>query len=130
MANAPWTIKGFPTETRLRVIAAAKAQDMSVAEWLTGVVNEVIDRRSGTTVYQMGKPGKPDMTEDQRTARMQAVAAMMQGLAAVKQATGRASGRDIVMQEVWALDRGEPRRPRGQQTNGQTTLQIEVTGDE
>lgn len=59
-----------------------------------------------------------NLTEDQRTARIQAVASMMQGLAAIKTATGRASGRDVVMQEVWALDRRTPRR----QTPGQAVL--------
>lgn len=129
MANTPWTIKGFPSETRLRVIAAARAQDQSVAEWLVGAVNAVIDRQSGTQViqpvYQPGKPGKPtDMTEDQRTARIQAVASMMQGLAAIKTATGRASGRDVVMQEVWALDR----RPHVLVHNPPTELSTD-TGD-
>lgn len=121
---APWTIKNVDILVRQKAVKAANAAGQTMGEWIA----EMVDRVTDPHMAEVIPPGKPEMTEDQRTARMQAVAAMMQGLAAVKTATGRASGRDVVMQEVWALHRGETRRPNGQ-TNGQTTLQIDAANE-
>lgn len=95
---------------------AAQTGD-SMGKWLSEAIflREKIDAGAiqppGLPAVKNGhNSGNPhDLTEDQRTARIQAVASMMQGLAAIKTATGRASGRDVVMQEVWALDRRPPR---------------------
>lgn len=94
---------------------AAQTGD-SMGKWLSEAVylREKIDagaiQTPGLAAVKNGHDsGNPAMTEDQRSARIQAVAAMMQGLAAIKTATGRASGRDVVMQELWALDRRPPR---------------------
>lgn len=37
---APWTIKAVPTETRNKVIAAARKEGLTVGQWLERRVNE------------------------------------------------------------------------------------------
>lgn len=39
-AIGPWTIKAVPTETRNRVIAAARQEGLTVGQWLERRVNE------------------------------------------------------------------------------------------
>lgn len=127
--KAPFTVKAFPVEARLRAGKAAAQRGESMGEWMARAVHVLADMEAGDRVYPPVKPngkpsgldGKPDLTEDQRTARIQALAAMMQGLAAVKTATGRASGKEVVMQEVWALRTKQiPYRPRAPIHNGST----------
>jgi hypothetical protein len=127
-ADASWTIKSVPVATRLKAVNAARAQDQTMAEWLVDVIEAATSRQDQNEVIPPGKPdqisGKPPLSEDQRTARMLAVAAMMQGLAAVKTATGRASGRDVVMDAVWSLEPDRRRiagRGNGRDIEGEPT---------
>jgi hypothetical protein len=42
-AVAPWTIKAVPTETRNKVIVAARKEGLTVGQWLERRVNEWIE---------------------------------------------------------------------------------------
>jgi hypothetical protein len=44
-AMEPWTIKGVTTETRKRVIAAARKEGLTVGQWLERRVNGCLDHQ-------------------------------------------------------------------------------------
>lgn len=88
--------------------AAYKNGKEARGSWLSRAMNMLADLEMGPREFPPERPGNPAgnlvgnsgnparLSPDQLTARMQAVAAMMQGLAAVRMATGRATGKKTV----------------------------------
>lgn len=102
---APWTIKGMPVATRQQVIRAANADNQTVAQFLVEAVNLLIDKRAGNLVMPpQDTPEIAALTADQLTQRMIAVAALQQSTAALKQATGRATGKTTLLRCLASLE--------------------------
>jgi hypothetical protein len=88
-------------------------------------LSEALDLRLRFDAGEVKLPGEdgnaqanPPLTEDQRTARIAALAALAQGIAAVKQHTGRATGVGLLSTEVRSLVPVKPRIIRGKETRG------------
>ena len=54
--TAPWTIKSVSAETKEKAKRAAKAQDMTQAEWITAAVNLLADRQAQDGIIPPGRP--------------------------------------------------------------------------
>jgi hypothetical protein len=87
-------------------------------------LSEALDLRLRFDAGEVKAPGEdgnhqanPPLTEDQRTARIAALAALAQGIAAVKQHTGRATGVGLLSTEVRSLV-VKPRIIRGKEIGG------------
>jgi hypothetical protein len=88
-------------------------------------LSEALDLRLRFDAGEVKAPGEdgntqanPPLTEDQRTARIAALAALAQGIAAVKQHTGRATGVGLLSTEVRSLVPVKPRIIRGKERGG------------
>jgi hypothetical protein len=58
-AIEPWTIKGVTTETRKRVIAAARKEGLTVGQWLERRVNGWLDHQELHELVQMANDLSP-----------------------------------------------------------------------
>ena len=58
----PWTIKAVPTETRNKVIVAARKEGLTVGQWLERRVNEWLE--DGSPVQQMNGSPSPTSIDD------------------------------------------------------------------
>jgi hypothetical protein len=105
--RANWTIKGVPVHIRQKAVHAAAKRGEHMWQWLARMVEMQLSIEANDALLPANQPEKPALTEDQRTVRLQAVAAMLQGMAALRQATGRALGRRMVAQEIKALEHAQ-----------------------
>jgi hypothetical protein len=137
-AKGPFQIRDFRRGTQAKAKACANRAGLNMAEWMDRAVHTQARVEQGDQILPPDQPGAPQPSgpngADQLTARMHAVAGLMQGLAAVKQATGRASGRDVVMQALWtlgarmaAIEGAQP--PRISKRNRPDPLAIEAEAD-
>lgn len=104
--KAPFTIKSFPVATRQRAVRAASKRGEPMGEWMARAAERQADLETGDGVFPPDKPdgkpeplaGKPDdAAEERQIARMHAMAAVLQGMAAVKSAGVRGwAQRDVV----------------------------------
>jgi hypothetical protein len=133
---APWTIKAVPVETRQKAVKAANADGQTVGQFLVEAVNLLVEKRAGNLILPAGPdPTHNPLTPDQLTARIMAVAALQQSTAAMKQASGRATGKLTLTRCLGSLDQHmieaeglPPRPPRtiAGKANGQASTRTET----
>jgi hypothetical protein len=70
---APWTIKAVPTDTRNKVIVAARKEGLTVGQWLERRVNEWLE--DGSPVPQMN--GSPASSSIEDLCRLTEAAAKL-----------------------------------------------------
>jgi len=113
--KAPFQIRDFRRDTQKLAKDCAKAAGLTMAEWMDRAVHTQAraDRDDGLL-----PPSPASQVPDTLAARMQGVAGLMHGLAAVKTATGVASGKGVVLLALRCLGEQmteviEPRPRRG-----------------
>jgi hypothetical protein len=97
--RAPVNIKGV----REASWATAKRLSRQQTKTLGDVVSDAIDTYARIVDSGFGEPAEP-LTPDQLTERMKAVAMLLRACAQMREATGSAHGKTVIMRAVRHLD--------------------------
>ena len=97
--RAPVNIRGMRDPSW----ATAKRLARQQAKTLGDVVSDAIDAYARIVDSGFGEPGEP-LTPDQLTERMRAVAMLLRACAQMREATGAAHGKTVVMRAMRHLD--------------------------
>lgn len=92
-------VKGVRKSSWEAAKRGATQSGISMGAWLSDQIDQA-ERMAREGV----QPPRPQLTPEQLTARMEAIAALMQAQAALKSATGRASYKGVITQAARSLE--------------------------
>jgi hypothetical protein len=97
-------VKGVLERSWERTKVAAQRRGETLGLWMSRAVEMQADREEGMSIADLMAPVVGALTSEQLTARQLSTAALLQGVAAMKASTGKATGKATVSLALASLE--------------------------